>query len=497
MVDATFIIDSVLVPRGASPWQFKAIFDSSTTSLVQMAGGEIQQKYQELPPVTVQTYVKSVTIPMTNTSTSMTTSCRIATFPQSQDSGGGFNIVGTSNTITQASITSSPTFTDITFTFSPPVIMQPGTRYMIGFINGSVNPGGFFYGCFLRTTRDVKRYDIIYRHPSTGTPPNFAQVDSEDRAFALNINTFNDNTGSINVAVDAIILERESSWQYREQRNRQETFLLPSGLFAVEPPRVRMHSTGASNSQNDWFYKSFKLSEITGATVKVTAEVVNGGGTLEVWDGKYDRQEYARWLPATLNPNKPLGALGSLGSIGLPTGGGVQETTLSAGSINYAGATQEYVTVFVKLNDTNDSSLFNLYISEITVSTHKRWVFNPATITAENTGTTFDWGLFDASSVEEPFVEFEFSVDAKITPAIGSFLDIGDLIIRVLTENPLGLTGVEIVDKVREITEVELQWGFLGKTHRIKGWLNKLFKDGIVQNDGSDPDWWQAVWTLV
>ena len=64
-------------------------------------------------------------------------------------------------------------------------------------------------------------------------------------------------------------------------------------------------------------------------------------------------------------------------------------------------------------------------------------------------------------------------------------------------ENPLGLTGDEITDEIREITEVELEWGFLGKKHRVKGWLNYLYKNGTVQNDGSDPDWWQSVWTLV
>lgn len=91
-----------------------------------------------------------------------------------------------------------------------------------------------------------------------------------------------------------------------------------------------------------------------------------------------------------------------------------------------------------------------------------------------------------------------YLIDAKLVMAnFGLQRDIGDLILRVLTENPLGLTGDAITDKIREITEVELEWGFLGKKHRVKGWLNKLFKDNIVQNDGSDPDWWQSVWTLV
>lgn len=97
-------------------------------------------------------------------------------------------------------------------------------------------------------------------------------------------------------------------------------------------------------------------------------------------------------------------------------------------------------------------------------------------------------------------VQIPIIIDARISPQVGGFglfRDIGDLVIRVLTENPLGLTGDEITDKIREITEVELEWGFLGKKHRVKGWVNYLFKNGTIQNDNSDPDWWQSVWTLV
>lgn len=91
-----------------------------------------------------------------------------------------------------------------------------------------------------------------------------------------------------------------------------------------------------------------------------------------------------------------------------------------------------------------------------------------------------------------------YLIDARLTTAdFGDFRDIGDLIIRVLVENPAGLSGNEIVDEIRIITEMEPEWGFLGKKHRIKGWINFLFKNGTIQNDNSDPDWWQTVWTLV
>jgi len=111
-------------------------------------------------------------------------------------------------------------------------------------------------------------------------------------------------------------------------------------------------------------------------------------------------------------------------------------------------------------------------------------------------------GIFDETFTIDgiPFAPpaILYLIDARlIVSDFGDFRDIGDLILRVLTENPSGLTGDEIVDEIRIITEMETEWGFLGKKHRIKGWINYLFKNGVIENDNSDPDWWQSVWTLV
>lgn len=169
-----------------------------------------------------------------------------------------------------------------------------------------------------------------------------------------------------------------------------------------------------------------------------------------------------------------------------------------------------------KTYESNGGTAVGFTTSDGIIRIFNRAIFPPITVTLD--GKMDEWSiwsreltdaeistLYNAGSAHSIYEDTcvpqakLFLVDARLTSSsgYGLYRDIGDLIIRVLTENPLGLTGDAITDKIREITEVELEWGFLGKKHRVKGWLNKLFKDNIVQNDGSDPDWWQSVWTLV
>ncbi len=96
-----------------------------------------------------------------------------------------------------------------------------------------------------------------------------------------------------------------------------------------------------------------------------------------------------------------------------------------------------------------------------------------------------------------PFNTKDFIIDALITPDIGLRRDVGDLIVRVLFENPSGLTGNEIVDEIVIITDAEPQWGFRGKVSRIKNWIGFLRFKGTIEEDGSDPDWYETLWTLV
>jgi hypothetical protein len=108
--------------------------------------------------------------------------------------------------------------------------------------------------------------------------------------------------------------------------------------------------------------------------------------------------------------------------------------------------------------------------------------------------------LIDAFIQASPFIPpFAFTVDAIIRyaqgSAVGEFGAIPDLIIRVLRENGT-LTGRGIVDEIVIITTAE-DFPFRGKNSRIKNWLNRLRLDGLTQEDGSSPDWYKTIWSLV
>lgn len=107
--------------------------------------------------------------------------------------------------------------------------------------------------------------------------------------------------------------------------------------------------------------------------------------------------------------------------------------------------------------------------------------------------------LVDAFTQEAPQIPVEFFIDAIIRyaqgSAVGEFGAIPDLIIRVLRENGT-LTGRGIVDEIVIITTAE-DFPFRGKNSRIKNWLNRLRLDGLIQEDGSSPDWYKTIWSLV
>ncbi len=74
---------------------------------------------------------------------------------------------------------------------------------------------------------------------------------------------------------------------------------------------------------------------------------------------------------------------------------------------------------------------------------------------------------------------------------------IGECIQIVLNENPPSLTGLEIVEKIVEKTTADPSFGFTGKVSRVKNWLTFLALLDIIEEDGSDPDWYETNWSLV
>ena len=351
---------------------------------------------------------------------------------------------------------------------------------------------------------------------------------------------------SVTVFVDAVLVTISATWQFREWSRYGASFN-PTFTFLSEvtsPNRMEVHTGGSFPNEYGvgLFFKVFRISDITGSDISVTVQESpssNTLATLVIEDGAFDAISQSDIPNDTLS--RAIKGAGIIGSLIIDSS---TETTftLSAGSINYAGSTEGFVTVFISFDDANAGNTASLLIRDVEVSEIATWEFISPTVSQYLSGTFQDYGYVNATTVLSrpekiftidglPFAPpaILFLIDAKlIIPSVftefftidglpfalpvelflidarlvapgdfGQFRDIGDLILRVLTENPLGLTGDAITDKIREITEVELVWGFLGKKHRVKGWLNRLYKDGVVQNDGSDPDWWQSVWTLV
>jgi len=322
-----------------------------------------------------------------------------------------------------------------------------------------------------------------------------------------------------------------------------EVVSIPSTLIGLRYIKLlSLSEVGGSANEINGTIDDMSLIGGRGSDISITIEefpTTNAGTFFFIADGDYDATSLVDFPTNSADVFKGIGSLGSL-PITNPT---PEATfTINGEDINYAGSTEDFITVGFGLDDANAGNNTSLFIKDVTVSSIGTWEFVSPTVSQYLSGTTQDYGYVNATNIlSRPSKTFTidgipyappaklflvnarlvvplvlnktfiidglpfappaklFLIDARIVLSgdFGLFRDIGDLIIRVLVENPLGLTGDEITDEIREITEVELEWGFLGKKHRVKGWLNYLYKNGTVQNDGSDPDWWQSVWTLV
>jgi hypothetical protein len=88
-----------------------------------------------------------------------------------------------------------------------------------------------------------------------------------------------------------------------------------------------------------------------------------------------------------------------------------------------------------------------------------------------------------------------FTVDACVGLFAGRRSRIGDIILLCLTQQG-PLTGQEIVDHVNTFTQAN-GISFVGKTSRVKNWIGFLEREGLIQQDFSDPDWYETTWSIV
>jgi len=420
---------------------------------------------------------------------------RISEYPQTQLAGGNFGSItnGTStNQVLMSALTGS--FSDFTFTFNG-AVLQPGTRYMIIFEDNIGNGSGMFYETILTSTKDYGEYAIAYQDPGSGSPPKYARVISINRAPAVDIEVANEGMLAC-VLVDAL-LESVDAWEFREQRYSNANLINPPDFtLGTEPTRLKVSAPIGSDGRG-WIFKSFKKSDITGSSI-----LIEGDGLQEtrirVYDGQYKRQYFGDFEPA--NGNDPVTPLQGIGLLGNASANPLTTSLLlPAGSINYAGSTEEFITVMISCRQADDTNIAELELSAITISPFLKWNFvNPTVVTEDTTtgGGETDWGYTRASSTQVPFMEHEFLIDACVG-LFGGFSRsrIGDIIILCLRQFPLS-TGLEVVDHVNTYTQAN-GLPFLGKTSRVKNWLGFLEAEGLIEEDDSDPAWYKTRWSSL
>ena len=488
-----FTIDSLVRARTCSPWlKFSEADGSSARVTINQGDG---QGY-EIPQVTVPTQVTGIKCSVNSVSSQGAVSMKIVLQPASQLAQGNFAQIANGQSTNQVNMSGlSGTFVDFTFLFSGP-ILEPNTRYMVVFNDQIDNSPGMNYKTILTSTRDYHRYAVLFQDPGAGTPPKYNRVVATNRALAADIQVVNQST-QVCPLIDAFLVD-EGTWQFREQRWSNANLVpSPNYTLTTEPTRLRVTSQVGSQG-NGWIFKSFKKTDIDGSDITIEGDSDDFPGhsiRIRVYDGKYQRDRFGDFEQAgsIADPVVPLKGIGLLGSIQVnPLS---TSLTLPAGSINYAGSTEEFITVFILNRDSGTANANNLDISKITVSMILVWNFvNPTVVTEDTTtgGGETDWGYTRASSTAGVFQTKDFSIDACVGFFAGRRSRVGDIIILCLRAFP-NSTGQEVVDHVNDFTKNN-GLSFVGTTSRVKNWMGFLERKGFIQEDNSNPDWYKTKW---
>ncbi len=481
----TVEVDSILREPACSPLKLFDLADA--TVIVVPDSSTVDAVGWEIPGVTTPTYVTGIKASIASNSFQGTTSIKFINFPVPTTGNANFGTVG-QNSAGRALNTLSASFETHTYLFNPPIELLPGVRYGVAFNESADNsPGLSVKG----VTGDFRQTSKEWTDTGSGSPPNYMESRAFTRAPAIDIEVINDRLSCFRIGA---VLVKETAWQFREQRADDNLSRTPEFTWFDEPPAVVIASTVGSLGTG-YIFKTFKKSDITGSNIEVTCE---GTGTgflprILVHDGTYDRRENHDINFGNDDPElKGAGSLGELAFPSLPFAS--QTVTLPAGSINYAGSTQDDITVFIRVRDANNITSPGLKISQVRISMHKVYDFTNSTFVQEvSSPSTFgDHGYFDVSNVSDPSQTFGFSIDACVGFFAGSRSRIGDIIILCLRAFP-NSTGDEVVQHVNDFTAANgLQ--FVGKVSRVKNWMGFLEKNGFIQQDNSDPDWYETKW---
>ena len=499
-----FSVGAFLAPYACSPWKHFDDQDTSTTMSFNFTYDDIAH---EIPPVSMVTFVTGIKCHLASNSFQGSASMAIMPFPEPVDVGNAsFSAVEgkQSNSIAMSSLGGS--LSTRTFTFSDPVRLEPGVRYGIRFVDNINNSPGLTIGCFLNTTiPPTNRSNIIWRDPKPGTPARYIDVlGISDRQFAVDIQVLNEKqvvcflVGAILKGKTDPVSGFTKDWGYREQRRADNFNTPPGNSFFDEPIRANITSSTGGIGQG-YFLKTFKKSDITGSAITITWEGDFGGGgsgnQVKVFDGAYDRRENGDFNPTNSNAPEPKGA-GTLGTLNISAIGSEVTDVLSAGSINYAGSTEDDITIMVQVNDNFNGGSRNTKVRTLRIGSSVEYNFENSVFVVEESGTNHDHGFLHVSSALPASVIHEFTVDACVG-LFGGFSRsrIGDIIIICLRLFPLS-TGLEVVQHVNDYTQAN-GLPFVGKTSRVKNWLGFLENEGLIEEDGSDPAWYKTRWSSL
>lgn len=221
--------------------------------------------------------------------------------------------------------------------------------------------------------------------------------------------------------VDKYWIERgnleNTTWQYRE--HRYYGALSPDFTFNVEslsPNRLQVDSTVGSLG-NGYVFKTFKTSEISGKTIKVTWQGTKSGPSnqnahLFVYDGAYD---------ATNSTDLGTGIFaikggGQIGDAFVPLS--FAETTTSL-LPTWGLSTEPFVTIFITNTDSQADTSELIQIKSLEIVDYATWNFTNPIITVGTSGGEDDKGTVDASSVQN----VDFQVIGNTIPPITTFVD--------------------------------------------------------------------------
>ena len=459
-------------------------------------------------------------------------------------------IATSTNSVLAETLPLSPSNSDITFTFANKVVLQDGYRVLVEFPNcigcadSASSPNVFWFGTSANSPAGTER--TFFGKDAGGFASYIETTTGFTQGGVLSFTTSSAEPARQQecAEVDALIKS------LGDNGCSQVTFIDNiggnSGLWTEVDGAGEIEIDLASSGVIEW------NSLQGGATVTETfahREIPNfdddiGKITLrikvdKISDSSPSFEPTGRFLVLQNNALHPRPSTGSsmeisLGS-GQPNGGifaGVFDGTNGVTTfpqINFANGTTRYLEAIydplaktLTLNvytdagfsvhdanspeviDTSSISMTGLTFTHMITSNIKN--SGPSRVVSADlddfTVTTGGCPSFTVDSILDQQIQTidkEFQVNAIIRYAQGTSLlgGIPDLIIRVLRENGT-LTGIQIVEEIVKITSDPAEgFSFRGKTSRIKNWLNRLRLDNLIQEDGSNPDWYRTIWSLV